>query len=261
MRKNWDSTFPPFKVYGNLYSLGNYKASTHLLKTDDGIVLFDTGYQESLYLVIQNMWELGFNPKDIRHIFHTHAHIDHFGATKSLVNMTGAKTYIGTPDRACCTGEANLSFAEEMKLEFDGFFEPDVCLLDGDEIKIGSTVIKCVATPGHTEGAMSYFFNVCENDITLRVGIHGGAGLNSMEEWYLKEKGLPLDMPQIFVGSMEKLKEEHVDIYVGNHMAQNNAKEKYEKLIAGDKNAFVNPDEWVSYLNSAIDGAKEYFEI
>lgn len=257
MRKSWDAYFEPFRVYGNLYSVGNYKASTHLLVTDDGLVLFDTGYQESLYLVIQNMWELGFNPRDIRHIFHTHAHIDHFGATKSLVNMTGAKTYIGTPDRACCTGEADLSFAKEMKLEFDGYFEPDVCLKDGDVITIGSTEVKCVATPGHTEGAFSYFFDVSENGRTLRTGIHGGAGFNSMEREYLAAKNLPADMPAIFVQSLEKLKNEHVDIYIGNHMAQNNAKEKYEKLISGSAQAFVDSSEWTRYLDGVIKEAKE----
>ena len=48
-------------------------------------------------------------------------------------------------------------------------------------IALGSTRITCLHTPGHTEGTMSYFFDVTdENGRTLRVGTHGGVGMNSM---------------------------------------------------------------------------------
>lgn len=56
--------------------------------------MLDSGYQRSLYLVIHNMHILGLDPVDLKYIVHTHGNIDHFGTTKALVELTGAKSFI-----------------------------------------------------------------------------------------------------------------------------------------------------------------------
>ena len=52
-----------------------------LLKTPDGIYLFDTGYGNGL---LEKLKEIGVNPKDVTKIFITHMHPDHIGG---LVRM------------------------------------------------------------------------------------------------------------------------------------------------------------------------------
>ena len=81
----WLGAMPCFKLYGNVYFVGTSHASTHLIDTGDGLLMLDSGYQESLYLVLEGIQRLGFRTTDLRWILHSHGHIDHVGATKALV--------------------------------------------------------------------------------------------------------------------------------------------------------------------------------
>ena len=243
----WDGYVKPFNIFGNLYFIGTEPASTHLIDTGDGLILLDTGYQHSMYLVLNNIWELGFSPYDIKYLIHTHGHIDHFGATRAFVELTGAKTFIGRPDEDYANGKLDLSYAKELGMEFKEAFEPDVLIDDGDVIQLGNTEIKCVATPGHTPGAMSYFFNVTDGTETYRAGLHGGMGINTLSSEFLNQYALPFSLRDDFRNSMLRLNQEKVDIFLGNHMQHNHTLAKANMLKDGNPHAFINPNEWQDY--------------
>lgn len=249
----WQGYLPPFRIWGNLYFVGTEPASTHIIDTGDGLIMLDSGYQHSLYLVLHNMHSLGLNPMDIKYIVHTHGHVDHCGATKALVELTGAKTFLGLPDRDYVNGTLDLSWAKELDVPLETF-EPDVLLQDGDTITLGNTTIKAVATPGHTPGAMSLVFDVYNGDRTLTAALHGGAGLNTMAKAFLDSYGLPLSYRDDYLASMERIKTLHVDIYLGNHAYQNQTKEKYQQLLAGNEDAFVDPTGWATYAENCKQG-------
>ena len=240
----WKGAFPPFRIFGNLYFAGTEPASTHVVDTGDGLILFDSGYQHSLYLVIDGMHRMGLDPHDLKYILHTHGHIDHFGGTRALVELTGAKTVIGRADAPVCTGEVDLSYAKELKMEFRETFTPDILVDDGDQITLGNTTVTCKATPGHTAGAMSYFFDVTDGEKTYRAGLHGGMGINTMSAEYLNRYGLSFDCRRQFKEAMDRLAAEKVDIFLGNHMQHNHTAQRYKLVMAGDKEAFVHPGEW-----------------
>ncbi len=244
---DWDGYVKPFKIFGTLYFVGTKPASTHLIDTGEGLILLDTGYQHSLYLVLNNIWELGFSPYDIKYLVHTHGHIDHFGATRALVELTGAKTFIGKPDEKYANGALDLSYAKELGMEFRETFNPDVLLNDGDIIKLGNTQIKCVATPGHTPGAMSFFFDVTDGKEVFRAGLHGGMGINTLSADFLKKYDLPFSLRDDFKNSMLRLNKEKVDIFLGNHMQHNHTLEKAQMLKDGNLHAFINKNEWQAY--------------
>ena len=256
----WSGYIKPFKIFGNLYFVGTLPASTHLIDTGDGLILIDTGYMYSLHVVVNNIWDLGFSPFDIKYILHTHGHIDHFGGTKSLVERTDAKTFIGRPDEDYCTGKLDLSFAKELGMEFKETFKPDVLLDDGDVIRLGNTEILCVATPGHTPGAMSFFFDVTEGNETFRAALHAGTGVNSLAADFLKKYDLPFSLREDFVNSMLKLSEMKVDIHLGNHAHQNDTAGKAERIKAGDTKAFVDPDEWKRFNLESIKVLEEMIQ-
>lgn len=258
----WRGYMPPFNIWGNLYFVGTEPASTHIIDTGDGLIMLDSGYQHSLYLVLQNMHALGLDPMKLKYIVHTHGHIDHFGATRALVEMTGAKTFIGAPDQEYANGKQDLSWAKELGIHLETF-EPDVLLEDGDMISLGNTQIKAIATPGHTPGAMSYLFDVHCGSRTLTAGLHGGAGMNSMKKEFLDRYGLSYDCRTDFLLAMDRLKTHNVDIFLGNHVEQNHTIEKYQQLLAGNEDAFVNSDSWSEYaelckkrLNNLINKEK-----
>ncbi|MBQ4629362.1 MAG: MBL fold metallo-hydrolase [Clostridia bacterium] len=244
LSRDW---FEPVKVFGNLYFVGTIPASVHVIDTGDGLIMLDTGYQQSLYAVIDNMYRTGLNPHDIKYILLTHGHIDHFGAAKALRELTGAKLAIGKEDRDYANGKLDLSYAKELNLEYNETFEPDILICDGDIIELGNTKIKALATPGHTPGAMSYFFDVTNGQDIFRAGLHGGMGINTLSREFLDKYSLPYSLRDDFKKSMMRLNDEKVDIFLGNHMQHNHTTEKAKRVKNGDVYAFVNKDEWTKY--------------
>ena len=255
----WRGYMPPFKIWGNVYFVGTEPASTHIIDTGAGLIMLDSGYQHSLYLVLQNMYSLGLDPMNIKYIVHTHGHVDHCGATRALVEMTGAKTFLGAPDRDYVNGTLDLSWAKELGVHLKTF-EPDILVYDGDVISLGNTKIKAVATPGHTPGAMSYIFNVNGDSKELIAGLHGGAGINTLKKEFLDQYSLSYSCRMDYIASMDRLKELNVDIYLGNHAYQNQTEAKYQRLLQGNKEAFVDPSAWGNFAESCKDNLYRLME-
>ena len=69
----------PFHIAGNLYYVGNSWVSVYLIDTGEGLILIDTAMPQTVYLTLEGIRRLGFNPKDIRLILLSHAHYDHCG--------------------------------------------------------------------------------------------------------------------------------------------------------------------------------------
>ena len=246
----WEARMTPFKVIGNLYFVGTIPASAHLIDTGEGLILLDTAYPETLYLVLQSIHELGFDPYDIKYIIHSHGHIDHIGGTRALAELTGAKTVIGRGDLDYVTGDRDLTYAKELNMVFDCPFRPDILLDDGDTLTLGNTTIRAVHTPGHTEGTMSYFFDVEDHGKTYRVGTHGGVGMNSLSKEFLESYGLPFSLQDDFRKGLHQLHREHVDVFIGNHQQQSNTVERSAKILAGQWDAFVDPAAWPTFLDN-----------
>ena len=255
----WEGYIPPFQLWGNLYFVGTYHASTHIIDTGKGLIMLDSGYQHSLYLVLENMRKLGLDPMDIKYIVHTHGHIDHCGATQALVQMTGAKTFLSEADKDYMNGTVDLSWATELELDLEEF-EADVLVNDGDTITLGNTTLTAVATPGHTPGSMSYLFNVTDGEKTLVAGLHGGAGLNTFSKTFLDKYNLPYSYRDDYFRSMERLKTLKVDIFLGNHAWQNQTREKQALVATGDKDAFVDPNAWAAFAEQCQQKLRDFIE-
>ena len=90
LHRVWESRMEPFRVFGNLYFVGTEPASAHLIDTGAGLILLDSGYPETLYLVLDSIRRLGFRLEDLALILHSHGHIDHIGGTRALVELTGS---------------------------------------------------------------------------------------------------------------------------------------------------------------------------
>lgn len=88
----------------------------------------------------------------VRYIVLTHAHFDHAGAVPEVKEATGAEIAFHADER-----QAYFSVSEQAA--FWGFDagampEPDVMLGEGDELKIGSTSLRVIHTPGHSAGGI-----------------------------------------------------------------------------------------------------------
>ena len=248
----WKGTMEPFRILGNTWFVGTSPASTHIIDTGDGLIMLDSGYQESLYLVIDSMYRCGLDPKNLRYIIHSHGHIDHAAATRALTELTGAETFIGAGDLRMVNGSRpELTWAPEYNMPLPPPFEPDHLIHDGDRIELGNVVIDCMETPGHTPGVISYFWNVEDHGKVYRAGTFGGAGLNSLRSAYLRKYHLESeDWRGSFRKSILRASQEKVDLFIGNHIEQNQTQERFQRLRSGDSLAFVDSDAWITFLDN-----------
>ena len=170
---------------------------------------------------------------------------------RQAAELTGAKTFIGAGDCGMVNGSCHkLTWANEFNTAQPAPFEPDVLLHDGDKIALGNVEIDCIATPGHTPGTFSYFWNVEVDGKTYRAGTFGGAGTNTLKSAYIHKLNLENENWRgAFRNSIARARKEYVDIFIGNHPGQSQTAERYQRLCEGDKFAFVDPQAWGKFLD------------
>lgn len=239
-----DEYIKPHRITDEYYYIGTFKGPANLLVTGDGLVLIDTSYPESLEVLLDNIRELGFDPMDIKHIIHTHGHLDHIGCTNALVRMTGAKTYLGAAD-AEYIADGN-PIRSDIYAPYS--FVPDVALQDGDVIDFGGTEIRFVATPGHTRGVMSLFMTLHDRGEPYLAGMFGGAGLNTLSDKFFEDGRFPKTMRDLYIASVDKIIDEPVDIHLGNHIGDNGGKIKM-KWDGEGVNPYIANNTWRSFLS------------
>lgn len=242
----------PFRIFGNLYFVGNQDVGAYLLDTSDGLILIDTTYPTTRALLIQSIWEAGFDPCNIRYILHTHGHFDHFGATDLIVSLSGAKTFLGAEDARMFRERPELALIGATRYTYLELFKPDVELQDGDIVQLGDTRIRCVSAPGHTMGVFAYFIELQEGEETHLAGLYGGIGVNTLCRESITRYHTEY-LRNYHIASLEKVRHEPVDIVLGNHTQQANMQEKYQRMIAAPSgpNPFIDPGEWQQFIDGA----------
>lgn len=243
----WECRLPAFRVLGGLWFVGNTSGASWLLETEVGPVLFDTNYPTLAPLLIDSIWSAGFDPRSLAAIFHTHGHYDHFGATDFLKNLSGATTYLSRLDAKMLCERPELSLSDWGKHIFPKPLIPDVMLSDGEIITIGGIPIRCAACPGHTPGAMSFFFPVIADGKTYTAGLHGGAGLNTLTGDFIKK--YDVNWREDFLRGIEYMQKESVDVFLANHTKACHVAEKLARMGDGP-NPFVDAEEWPEFLLS-----------
>ena len=241
----------PFQILGDLYYVGDARCCVHLLDTHDGLILFDSGMQHTVHLLVQAIWELGFNPKDVRCIIHSHGHYDHFGAANDFKALYGCKNYLSAADAVSLRKNPERALLAYNPNPWANIFTPDEELQDGDHIRIGDKDIRCVLVPSHTPGTMAFFFDLQDCGKTYHVGYYGGVGFLSIYKDFLEQYHLPYTLQDEYLSSIEKVYEEEVDIVLGNHPSQNSTLEKRQLLLDKPEgpNPFIDPYEWKDFLD------------
>jgi metallo-beta-lactamase class B len=235
---------PAFAIAENLYYVGNKQFSSHLLVGRKEIVLVDTPYPEHAQMLVESIRTTGVDPAKITLVLHTHAHDDHYGATKRIKDLSGAKTAMGAKEIRGPLQKPHVlepviaRFCENHGWPYEPF-EIDRLLNQGDTIDIGGTVIHCHHTPGHTKGTMSYTFDVTIDGERHTAVLWGGPGLqmfkpNQAGDW---------------ARSFEYLKTLKADVPLGAHPFINNTLGKHAKRQQGVKpDPFVDPEGWRKFL-------------
>ena len=255
----WEWNLKPCRISDELYYVGTTNGPSHLLDTGEYLLLIDTGYPQNAYMILENIRILGFDPYKIKHIIHTHGHVDHMGSTRAIASLTGAKTWISEQDKAAVENKNDLAFYKEFNMPFLEPFTPDFLIQDGQKVQFGNVEIEFLATPGHTDGTISLFMDLHWGGNTYRAGMFGGAGLNTLSKAYLQKYNLPLENREKYLKSLDILCKQKVEIHLGNHLADNKHLEKMGR-VNEKENAFIDPTSWQNFLNEKRAAALECFK-
>ena len=237
----------PFRIADDLYYVGDRLVCVHLIRTEEGLILIDAGYFCTKHLILASIIRLGFDPADVRWILLTHAHSDHYGAANEFRNLYGTKVAISAVD---------AKSMREKPFRATGSFAGipqnlpviDRELEDGEVFSFGGKEIRCILTPGHTLGTMSFFFDVTDNGNTYLAGLYGGAGVAALRLPYALHYQLPLNMAQRMVDSLDRVKDMPVTVHLGNHPYNSHTLEKREKQLKEGGNPFVDAETWKEFV-------------
>ncbi|RQD70671.1 MAG: MBL fold metallo-hydrolase [Tindallia sp. MSAO_Bac2] len=127
---------------------GPMQVNTYLVadkETGECIVIDPGGNAQAiLNLVEEKNWQ-------VKKIVLTHGHGDHIGALVQLKELTQVPVAIHHEDAHMIEdGQRNFTAMMGTAVEITA----DELLNDGDEIKLGESVIKIIHTPGHTQGGI-----------------------------------------------------------------------------------------------------------
>ena len=238
----------PFKIADGLYYVGDKNVCIHLIETSEGLILLDSGYLGATHLLVDSIWRAGFDPKNVAWIIHTHGHSDHFGASDEFRSMYGTRLAISRVDaqRLRVPGSVHVNKALYPLAKVPEF---DRELEDGEIFQLGDVKIRCVLTPGHTEGVLTLFFDVTDQGKTYLAGLFGGAGVNAVSLPYICRNGSPADSAEQMLASLEKIWDEPIVVHLGNHPYNNHTLEKRQKQLEEGGNPFVAPDSWHAFLS------------
>lgn len=174
IRRNRSIPDAPFRIAGNLYSVGSTGVTSFLLTGPEGDVLIDGGYPETAPLIEANIAQLGFDIRDVKILLNTHAHSDHAGGLRALQQASGAQLWISERDADVVAGggagDRTLGPLRYLRwLGFSRFPAPrvDHRFGDGTVIRLGSIELTAHVTAGHTPGCTSWSFPVHDGDREL----------------------------------------------------------------------------------------------
>ena len=157
LRGPYSQAVEPFRIIGNIYYVGGVNIASYLITTPQGHILIDTGMTTMHNVIKGSVAKLGFKTSDIKIMLSSHAHFDHIEGHAAMRKLTGARVMAMVGD-----AEALESGKDNSALGAMGW-EPvkvDRVLKHGDTVSLGGATLRAVHSPGHTQGATTWFMTV-----------------------------------------------------------------------------------------------------
>ncbi|BCU80609.1 MBL fold metallo-hydrolase [Polycladomyces abyssicola] len=155
----------------------------YLFRASDGWNVVDAGfnYPPAIETWLQVFADLDVEPKQIRSIYLTHFHPDHFGLAGWMQELTGAPVFISAEDFAmadrvfgpdskqanrvaimCRENGVPADLADKIeqnmeKLRAHVLPLPNLTILTDHEVTLGGDIWKVISTPGHSDGLICFY--------------------------------------------------------------------------------------------------------
>jgi hydroxyacylglutathione hydrolase len=206
-------------------------SSAYLIEGDAGLVLVDAGLRGEEERVLDKMKAIGRN--DLRLIYITHAHLDHYGCAAALRRISGAPIAIhGLDAEAMARGETRLGTArgfgriiQAMLPLANPFLRPepvqaDLVVDDGDDLSEYGLAATVLFTPGHTMGSTCLLL---ENRMAFAGDLVTNSGQPRMQRYFAEDWSL---VPR----SLVSLQERNPEIVFSGHGREPIRSEQLQQL-------------------------------
>lgn len=230
-----------------IFNVGNRIMNTYVYPISTGYVMVDTGYEHSFKNVKKKLNKLGIDLPDIKYVFLTHAHDDHAGFLKELLDKS-PNTKVVMNEKAIptllkgqnsfdggCSSWLALAFCKVMELfgqgehtfpAVDQRYNDRFIKVNQNNVTVAEEMLqgKILFTPGHTL-----------DSISLKIGkiiFCGDAAMNGLPS--LKRITIWIENKEDFENSWDKLIAEKANKIYPAHGKTFNDKDlkKYKRYIA-----------------------------
>ncbi len=248
----WTKPLPPFRIGGNLYSVGSEDLASCLIATPRGLILINSSLEVSVPLIQKSVESLGFRFSDIKILLISHAHNDHCGGSARIIHLTGAKYYVMDADVPVVEsgGKADFQYGADTFMRYPPA-HVDRVLHDGDTVRLGGTILTAHLTAGHTKGTTTWTLEEPGSaeearGRLLHVVIVGGP--NVYEGYKLVNNSAYPQIATDFEHGFKVLKGLPCDIFLGAHGSYFGLTEKYARWQHRDRDAFIDPAGYKAYI-------------
>ena len=139
------------------FAVGALAANCYLIvcpETDAALVV-DPG--DEAERILARIRERGVT---VARILHTHGHFDHISATEALlVGLETPVPLLAHPADAYLYTREARGWGEQFGYPLpERLVAPDSTITDGSSVEVGTLKLRVIATPGHTPGSVSLFY-------------------------------------------------------------------------------------------------------
>lgn len=261
---------------------GWLNANNVLVHAAGAPAIIDTGHLSCAADTIELIRANGIEPAELGQIAITHAHSDHHGGNRALVELSGAPVAMGALTAEWfARGERHLTWFNQLSQEVD-VVPADIVYRDGDIVELGGLAFQVVALPGHGPDTIGYFqpetrVMICadamwQNDSgMLHTQMHGWSVLADAELALRRLQKLDIsvaipghggliydvaDNLELAIKRLERFRKNPARLawhtirrfYVYGVL-------RYQPILASDYNRQVLADSWIGYYCGMINDA------
>ncbi len=218
-------------MIGNIYYVGSRGLASYLITTPAGHILINSNLKTSVPLIRESIEKLGFHFDDVKILLISHAHFDHDAGSAEIIKLTGAKYMVMDGDVSVVEsgGKSDFQYGADESLRYPAT-KVDRVLHDGDEVKLGDTMLTAHKTAGHTRGCTTWSLRVSEAGKTYDAVIVGSPNVNP--GYKLVNNARYPGITDDYTRGFRVLKSLPCDVFLGAHGGYFGMEAKYPKLNA-----------------------------
>ena len=246
-QNDWTEPFPAFRIAGNLYYVGTKELASYLVTTPAGHIVINSTLEENVPLIRRSVESLGLKFTDIKILLISHAHFDHNAGSAEIKRLTGARYMVmaGDVNVVETGGKSDFQYGDDPASRYPAT-KVDRVLNDGDEVKLGDTVLTAHLTAGHTKGCTTWTLKVRDGGRSYDVVIVGSPNVNP--GYKLVNNPKYPQMANDYAHGFETLKRLPCDVFLGAHGSYFDMEAKFPRLKAGSANPYVDPDGYKAFV-------------